>query len=119
MAADQIKFDIDENQIKVNPLLDGHLRKQVQKLENFVNTFDHNKNGIPDLQEYGPMVQDGLPLLAELSTVIDFEKSAEFFAAQPFVKDKAKLVSILKSLGAIVEKSGLAVEALNALNQKK
>ncbi|MBX9937664.1 MAG: hypothetical protein K2Y32_00340 [Candidatus Obscuribacterales bacterium] len=112
MAQDQIKFDIDESQIKVNPLVDGALRKQVQKLEEFVNKFDGNKNGIPDLQEYGALVQEGLPLLAELSSVIDFEKAAECATQLPFVKDKAKLVSLLRSLGSIAEKSGLALEAI-------
>lgn len=111
MSENQIKFDIDESQIQILPGFDGHIRKKIQKLENFVNTFDGNKNGIADIQEYGELVQHGLPLLAELSAAIDFEKAAEFAGTLPFVKDKAKLCGSLKALGAIAEKAGAALEA--------
>lgn len=111
MSANEIKLDIDESQIKVNPLVDGALRKQVQKLENFVNKFDGNKNGVPDIQEFGELALNILPVLAELSAAIDFEQAAEFAAAQPFVKDKAKLAATLKQVGAVAERAGKLLEA--------
>lgn len=114
MSENQIKFDIDESQIKVNPLVDGALRKQVQKFENFVNTFDHDKNGVPDIQQYGLLAQEVVPALAELSESIDFKAAAEFLAAQPFVKNKAKVAATLIHLGDVAEKAGKLVEAANA-----
>lgn len=118
MTNERLKLDIDESQIHIFMPADGAIRKQVMKLENFVNTFDGiNHNGIPDLQEFGGAAIDILPLLASLSRAIDFEKAAEKLEHSDIIKDHKELASALKQFGKVAEKAGTLLEAGESLTQ--
>lgn len=119
----EFKIEFHEEKVKINPLLDGAVRKKLTELETAVNSFDGlNKNGIPDVQEIHdlamavvPKVMVALPKIAAMSECIDFNLLAAQLSSNPAIKDHVKLTKILAELGAMAEASGELIEKANAL----
>lgn len=96
-------FQLDPAQFKIgNMLVDGVIKNIVKD----VNRADWNKNGVPDISEYAPVVLKLIPLLVALNAVVDFEAVAKQLADNLAIKDRAAFRAILIEFGKLAEKVG-------------
>ena len=117
------RIELHEENVKVNPLIDGAVRKKLTEFEGQINNFDGlNKNGIPDVQEIHDLAMEVLPKamvsvqrLSVLSASINFEEIAKDFADSKYIKDHAVFAAEVGKLGTLLEESGKLLEKANAL----
>lgn len=108
MADEDFKIDLDEKAIaKEAPVfVRGQVEKAIARAEDAINTADFNKDGKADIGQIYSFAMKAAPLFIALNAAIDFEKAADKLVEQDFIKDKAQLVTAIKTLASLAEDAG-------------
>ena len=116
------RIELHEENVKVNPFVDGKIRKFLGDFEEQINSHDGNHNKIPDVQEAHDLLMDAMPKvliasqqMAAISESVDFEAIAKDFADSPYIKDHAKFANAILSMGKVAEELGRIVEKAQPL----
>lgn len=100
-------LNIDESKIKVNPLLDGAIRKKVAEIETAINSADLNHDGVADVSQLYESAAKLLPLLSLVPELMDIEKLVKIGVKNGCVKDEAKAALVIAEVSkaaAVVSK---------------
>lgn len=116
------RIELHEENVKVNPFVDGKIRKFLGDFEEQINSHDGNHNKIPDVQEAHDLLMDAMPKvlvasqqMAAISESVDFEAIAKDFADSPYIKDHAKFANAILGMGKVAEELGRIVEKAQPL----